>query len=295
MPRKNEPSFDLKQIIWDLAATIGTDNYAAILRQVDEKLRQLHKNEELFEDKTPDIRTLRRIIERDIQRLTPELVIAKLPRHTWHLRSDHKDVERLAEGTKEQPQVPAEVVIRQEKNEKHLIQLQQKEHIKTLQQMAKHALDHLPDLPDLQNEPEVFDSFNDAVVKVYRRLTGDVGWKGMAEHLGDQGNEIEMMSSVLDDVLPGGSLRRPKLNKYKRDLDEAWYLIKIRGLKTISESSDTRLWEWEGLSQRCQNCPDQEYEPVGITPEDTTSSRVFPEYSLSDWQADSDEHSSTGK
>ena len=160
----------------------------------------------------------------------------------------------------------------QKKKEQHtervLIQQQQKEHIKILQQMARSALDHLPDLPDLQNEPGAFDSFNEAVVKVYRRLTADVDdWKDMAEHLGDKGNEIEMMSSILDDVLPGGSLVRPKLDKYKKDLEEAWYLIKIGGLKTISESSDTRKWEWEFLNQRCRDCPDQEYEAVDITPE----------------------------
>jgi hypothetical protein len=152
----------------------------------------------------------------------------------------------------------------QKKKEQHtervLIQQQQKEHIKILQQMARSALDHLPDLPDLQNEPEAFDSFNEAVVKVYRRLTADVDdWKDMAEHLGDKGNEIEMMSSVLDDVLPGGALVRPRLDEYKRNLEKAWFLIKLGGLKTISESSDTRKWEWEGLNQRCQNCPDQEY------------------------------------
>ncbi len=152
----------------------------------------------------------------------------------------------------------------QNKKEQHtervLIQQQQKEHIKILQQMARSALDHLPDLPDLQNEPEAFDSFNEAVVKVYRRLTADVDdWKDMAEHLGDKGNEIEMMSSVLDDVLPGGSLVRPRLDEYKRNLEKAWFLIKFGGLKTISESSDTRKWEWEFLNQRCHNCPDQEY------------------------------------
>ena len=152
----------------------------------------------------------------------------------------------------------------QKKKEQHtervLIQQQQKEHIKILQQMARSALDYLPDLPDLQNELEAFDSFNEAVVKVYRRLTADVDdWKDMAEHLGDKGNEIEMMSSVLDDVLPGGSLVRPRLDEYKRNLEKAWFLIKLGGLKTISESSDTRKWEWEFLNQRCQNCPDQEY------------------------------------
>jgi len=177
-----------------------------------------------------------------------------------------------------------------------LLKRQQKDHIKKLQQMARSALDHLPDLPDLQNEPEAFNSFNDAVVKVYRRLTGDLDdWKDMAEHLGDQGDKIETMSSILDDVLPGGSLARPKLDKYKSNLEEAWCLIRIGGLKTISESSDTRKWEWEGLKQRCQQCPDQEYGPVEITPEDITSSRVFPEMRLSDFQAHSDGGSSTDK
>ena len=157
---------------------------------------------------------------------------------------------------------------KEQQTERVLIQQQQKEHIKILQQMARSALDHLPDLPDLQNEPEAFDSFNEAVVKVYRRLIGDVDdWKDMAEHLGDKGNEIEMMSSVLDDVLPGGSLVRPRLDEYKRNLEKAWFLIKFGGLKTISESSDTRKWEWEFLNQRCQNCPDQEYLSVDITPE----------------------------
>ncbi len=183
----------------------------------------------------------------------------------------------------------------QQENEQQLIQQQQKEHIKMLQQMARSALDHLPDFPDLHEDHEVFDSFNHAVVEVYRRLTGDIYWKRMAEHLGDDGKEIEMMSSVLDDVLPGGSSVRPKLDEYKRNLEEAWFLIKIGGLKTISESNDTGKWEWEGLNQRCQNCPDQEYEPVDITPEDITSSRVFPEITLSDLQDHSDENSSTGK
>ena len=85
MPRKREPSFSLKQIIWDVAATISRDNYSAIRREVDEKLRQLHKNEELYEDETPDIRVLQRIVDLDIQRLPREVVVSKLPRHVWLL------------------------------------------------------------------------------------------------------------------------------------------------------------------------------------------------------------------
>ena len=148
-----------------------------------------------------------------------------------------------------------------------LIKQQQKAHIKTLQQMARSALDHLPDFPDPQSEPEAFDSFNDAVVKVYRRLTGDIDdWKSMAQHLGDKGNDIEKMSFALDDVLPWGSLIEPMPQWYKDRLEEAWLLLKIGGLKTISESTDTRKWEWEGLNQRCQHCPEQKYEPMDMHP-----------------------------
>ena len=44
MPRKPELSFDLKQIIWDIAASTGAENLSAIHREGDGKLRQLHKD-----------------------------------------------------------------------------------------------------------------------------------------------------------------------------------------------------------------------------------------------------------
>jgi hypothetical protein len=92
MPRKVEPSFSLKQIIWDIAATISRDNYSAIRREVEQKLRQLHKNDELWEDELPDIRVLRRIVDLDIQRLPREVVVSKLPRHVWLLRNDYEEI-----------------------------------------------------------------------------------------------------------------------------------------------------------------------------------------------------------
>ena len=101
MPRTREPSFNLKQIIWDIAASIGTDNFSAIYREVDKELRHLHRKEELYEDERPDIRTLYRIIKIDINRLRPEVVVAKLPEHVWHLRNDYEAITQLAaEGMK---------------------------------------------------------------------------------------------------------------------------------------------------------------------------------------------------
>jgi len=62
MPKKPELSFEAKQIIWDIAATYSSRNYSAILRDVDKKFEELRKEGKLF-DATPDLRTLKNIIE----------------------------------------------------------------------------------------------------------------------------------------------------------------------------------------------------------------------------------------
>lgn len=111
MPRKPEPSFRLKEIIWDLAAVTGAKNLSALQKDLDYKLEKLRKDteEDFFED-TPDIRTIRRIIELDMNSLPPEVVVDKLPRHMWRLRNDYKIIERLvAEGIEAKREVPEEV------------------------------------------------------------------------------------------------------------------------------------------------------------------------------------------
>ena len=40
MPRKMEPSFEIKKIIWDVAATMGLSNYSAIWREADYQLER---------------------------------------------------------------------------------------------------------------------------------------------------------------------------------------------------------------------------------------------------------------
>jgi len=112
MPRKPEPSFKLKQIIWDMAGTIGTDNWSALYREVNHTLEELQNKGELLEN-VPEERKVRDIIELDIQRLTREAVMAKLPRHTWHLRNDYEAIEHLAESLKTKQQTPQEEVVKQ--------------------------------------------------------------------------------------------------------------------------------------------------------------------------------------
>jgi len=103
VPRKKEPSFELKALIWDKAATIGM-RPEVILRELNNDLWRLCKEEDFYED-IPDVRTIKRIIEKDINLLSPEVVIAKLPPHVWHLRDDYEDIKSLADKTtQESPQ-----------------------------------------------------------------------------------------------------------------------------------------------------------------------------------------------
>ena len=131
MPRKPEPSFTLKQIIWDMAGTIGTDNWSALYREVNRKLEELRDRGELLED-VPEERKVRDIIELDIQRVAREVVMAKLPRHTWHLRNDYEAIERVAESVKIQQQKPQEAVVEQEPYEETSHKLKIREVAKAL-------------------------------------------------------------------------------------------------------------------------------------------------------------------
>ena len=97
MSRKKEVSFELKMLIWDKAATTG-NRPGVIQRELDNELRKLRKERGFYED-VPDVRTIKRIIEKDINLLSPEVVIAKLPPHVWHLRNDYEDIMSLADNT----------------------------------------------------------------------------------------------------------------------------------------------------------------------------------------------------
>ena len=97
MPRKKEPSFKVKTIIWDKAVTTGKKP-EVILRELENELRRLYQEESFYEE-APEVRTIKRIIEKDINQLDPEVVIAKLPPHVWHLRDDYEAIKKIAEPT----------------------------------------------------------------------------------------------------------------------------------------------------------------------------------------------------
>jgi hypothetical protein len=102
--RKKEPSFKVKTIIWDKAATTGKKP-EVILRELENELRALSKEKEFYEE-APEVRTIKRIIEKDINQLEPEVVIAKLPRHIWHLRNDYEAIKEIAATTARKSPLP---------------------------------------------------------------------------------------------------------------------------------------------------------------------------------------------
>ena len=104
MARKKEPSFKVKAIIWDKAATTGKKP-EVILRELENELRVLRREQEFYEE-APEVRTIKRIIEIDINQLSPEVVIAKLPPHVWHLRDDYEAIISLAEPAVRRPPLP---------------------------------------------------------------------------------------------------------------------------------------------------------------------------------------------
>ncbi len=114
MTRKPEPSFSLKQATWDIAATVGMENFSAVYRDIEHKIRQLHKNDELVGEEIPDVRTVRRIIELDIQRLPQEVVVSKLPPHVWHLRNDYEKIKILADNMKKEQEASKEARTKEE-------------------------------------------------------------------------------------------------------------------------------------------------------------------------------------
>ncbi len=95
MPRRAEPSFELKLIIWDVAATVGKDKLTDIQRQLDYVLEKRRKQEGDFFDDAPDVRTISRIVKQ-INILDLEIVLAKLPSHIWKLRDDYGAIIQLA-------------------------------------------------------------------------------------------------------------------------------------------------------------------------------------------------------
>jgi len=147
MPRKPEPSFGLKQIVWDIAATNGTDNYSVIYRELDQKLEELRREGKAFEN-LPDLRKVKDIIVLDIQLLKPEVVIAKLPPYVWHLRLDYEEIKQLAE---------IKTQTSQHRGEKQLAVERRASHQRDMLQLVKKYFDQLAallnDMPKSVAEP----------------------------------------------------------------------------------------------------------------------------------------------
>ena len=95
MPRKPKLSWQMTLKILEYAAALGRDNLVAIQRSMDNWLKGLPAEEHPMET-APDTRTIRRVIEEDLNKISPETVIEQLPSGVWSLRKDYDQIKELA-------------------------------------------------------------------------------------------------------------------------------------------------------------------------------------------------------
>jgi hypothetical protein len=88
MPRKPEPSWEMKKQIIGFAAKEGQDNLSVIQRDID---RVIWKERSPKRESTPDIRTIKRIIK-EFQMLDREIVVREFPSYVWKMRDDFEEV-----------------------------------------------------------------------------------------------------------------------------------------------------------------------------------------------------------
>lgn len=95
MPRNPELPWQTKVKILEFAASLGRDNLVGIQRSLDTWLNTLPVEERPM-GMAPDTRTIRRVIEEELDKLPPEVVIEQLPRSVWHLCKDHDHIKEIA-------------------------------------------------------------------------------------------------------------------------------------------------------------------------------------------------------
>jgi hypothetical protein len=114
MPRNPDPSWHLKCVIWDLAAKLGKEKYAAIQRSLD----RLYDRGELPED-VPDWRTIKGVIA-ELQSL-PIPVLRTLEGHIWLLREDYEAVQGPLQGQPWQGEAASHVTDKRRQHEEFLV------------------------------------------------------------------------------------------------------------------------------------------------------------------------------
>lgn len=103
MPRSPNLSWQMITKILEYAAVRGRDNLVGIQRSLDTWLKALPVEEQPMET-APDIRTIRRVLDEELEKLSPEAVVEQLPRSVWLLRKDYEQIKELANSLTVSPE-----------------------------------------------------------------------------------------------------------------------------------------------------------------------------------------------
>ena len=94
MSRRAKPTEIVIRETLALAVLRGKDNLTAIHRDLDTRLEHLRQEEDIYVGDTPDLRTIKWVINDYLNSLSPEAAIANFPPHILQLRTDYERPKR---------------------------------------------------------------------------------------------------------------------------------------------------------------------------------------------------------
>lgn len=142
----------------------------------------------------------------------------------------------------------------------------QMEHIRTLQLLARSAIESWPKF--LNNSyvttavyynnynNELWYNFMENLNNVFQKLINDAYWPRLADHLGDESEKIKLMANKIN--IECTRIPREEMSLHSNELEaivnEASNLFSA-GLAVVAWFGDTEEWEHRGLKPICPFCP----------------------------------------
>jgi len=143
------------------------------------------------------------------------------------------------------------------------LQRQQMEHISSLQQLARSAIESYPTFFNTGHITIATYDINDAwydflknLYNLFQKLINDAYWTSLAAHLGGESEKIKHMPNRIN--IECTRIPREELSLHSNELEaivnEASNLLS-GGLAVVAWFGDTKEWEHRGLKPTCPFCP----------------------------------------
>lgn len=142
------------------------------------------------------------------------------------------------------------------------LSLRQMEHISSLQQVARSAIESWPKFFNTTHVTATYDNndawynFLESLYNVFQKLINDAYWPSLADHLGDESEKIKHMANKIN--IECMRIPREELSLHSNELEaivnEASNLFSA-GLAVVAWFGNTEEWKNRGLKPICPFCP----------------------------------------